>query len=76
MLKEIKLLRREFMEAHGREPDRVHLTRTNEIDLCTLEASQVGDDIASILTTHGPRAAFPKLMGMTIVWDAAETRVD
>jgi hypothetical protein len=74
MLEKIK--RREFMETHGREPERVHLTRTDENDLCTLEASQVGDPIASILTKQGPRVAFPKLMGMTIVWDAAETRVE
>jgi hypothetical protein len=67
--------------AAGKTPTRVHIPHDLELEMSTLDDSEVGKELAETILRDGPRAAFMnnarnKIVGLDIIWDAASLTVD
>jgi len=64
----------------GKVPKTLHVSRAFEVEMCLLEHTQVGTELARAILRDGPRKAIQDqgntLFGLTIVWDAPESRID
>jgi hypothetical protein len=71
----VKDLMRAFLDKHGREPIRLHLTPADEIEILTLSQDQLSKDSYAIVNTKGVRH-LTKLFGLALMFDASHTFVD
>jgi hypothetical protein len=68
-------------QAAGRTPSRVHIPHDLELEMCTLDDSEVGQELAEAIVRDGPRRAFldiakNRIVGLDIIWDAASLAVE
>lgn len=67
--------------AAGKTPTCVHVPHGLELEMQTLDDSEVGKELAKVILRDGPRKAFMdiaenKIVGLDIIWDAASLAVE
>jgi hypothetical protein len=62
------------MSHGGHSPSGIYLTLEDEVDLYDLDASKVGDTVASVIFEHGPRG-LKQLFGIPLHWEAKDFNV-
>ncbi len=65
-----------FTSANSHRPIAISFPPEIENVLLTADANTVGDKIASILVTDGPKEAFKRFLGLTVKWGGALTVSD
>lgn len=64
-----------FVEATGEQPTRIHIPKSVEVDILRLTYDDIGP-LVNDVNEVGTRAAFGKIFGMEVVWDAEEFKVE
>jgi hypothetical protein len=74
ILRRVVDLMKKHVDETGKPPNVVHVSTLDEQDiLSTLD--ELPSDLKSKIVVDGVRKALPRLYGMRVVWDAAETGV-
>jgi len=69
-------LKNHFEEITHKSPNTIHVTKEMENNIYLLTPNEVGDETCAKIREHGPRHVFERILGMEVVWDANEFRVE
>lgn len=71
---------REYGDTNSGIPTKLHLRRTDELGLADLHPFEIGHELKSLIAVDGPKEAFnkmgEKILGLQVVWDADEFKVE
>lgn len=56
-------------------PNHLNLTADDAIALCTLNKTDIGNELIKTLVLRGPKEAFGSLFGLNIRWNCSSTGV-
>ena len=66
---------KEFTRVNGRLPTKLFLTRVDECDIFKLTHDDIGE-ISGKIWVKGTRAIGKKILGLDIIWDSPETKLE
>lgn len=69
-------LKGDFEGITHKSPNIIYVTKQMENNIHLLTPSEVGEETCVNIREHGPRHVFKHILGMEVVWDADDFRVD